>query len=148
MWRTMDTASLHAERLRAHGLRVTASRIAVLAALAELPGHPDADAVRRAARARLGSISTQAVYDALSALVERGLARRIQPAGGPARYETRVGDNHHHIVCRACGAVVDVDCVVGEAPCLHPSSRSGFTVDEAEVVFWGLCPDCRPGSGE
>ncbi len=143
MCRVAESAAIHAERLRAHGLRVTAPRVAVLAALVELPGHPDVDAVRRAARARLGSISTQAVYDALAVLVEHGLVRRIRPAGGPARYETRVGDNHHHLVCRCCGVVADVDCATGEAPCLQPSSRAGFAVDEAEVVFWGLCPDCQ-----
>ncbi|MER3408855.1 MAG: transcriptional repressor [Thermoleophilia bacterium] len=140
-----DDRAAYAEELRKRGLRVTASRVAVFAALNELGGHPDAEAVRAAVEARLGSISTQAVYDALSVLVAQGLARRIQPAGGPARFETRVHDNHHHLVCRACASVVDVDCVVGEAPCLLPSSSAGFAVDEAEVVFWGLCPRCQAG---
>src|SRR5688500_4843261 len=110
-----------AERLRRAGLRVTAPRLAVLAALAETTAHPDAEAIADAVRARLGTISTQAVYDVLHALVEAGLARRIEPAGSPARFEARVGDNHHHIVCRSCGAATDVDCAVGTAPCLDPS---------------------------
>ncbi len=138
-----DDRAAYAEKLRRRGIRVTAPRVAVLAALDELSGHPDAEEVRAAARARLGSISVQAVYDALAVLVEHGLARRIQPAGGPARFETRVGDNHHHLVCRSCASVVDVDCVVGQAPCLRPPAGGGFAVDEAEVVFWGLCPDCQ-----
>jgi Fe2+ or Zn2+ uptake regulation protein len=99
--------------------------------------------VALAARDRLGTISTQAVYDVLGALTRAGLLRRIEPAGSPARYETRVGDNHHHVVCRSCGAITDVDCVVGEPPCLSPDSASGFVIDEAEVTFWGLCPDCQ-----
>jgi Fur family ferric uptake transcriptional regulator len=130
------------EHLRAHGLRVTAPRLAVLTALGELPGHPDAEAIGRAARLRLGALSMQAVYDILNVFVKRGLVRRIEPAGSAARYETRVGDNHHHLVCRDCGATVDVDCVVGSAPCLDPGETNGFTVDEAEVLFWGRCPDC------
>lgn len=138
------------DRLRAAGLRVTAPRRAVLDVLAEARDHPDVDEVRRRARAALGSVSTQAVYDVLEVLSSAGLARRIEPAGGPARFESRAGDNHHHLVCRSCRRVVDVDCVAGPAPCLDPGiARSqggaGFLVDEAEVVFWGVCPDCQPG---
>jgi Fur family ferric uptake transcriptional regulator len=132
-----------AERLRAHGLRATAPRVAVLRAVGELSGHPDTDTIAGRARAMLGTVSIQAVYDSLHAMTEAGLLRRIQPAGSPARYETRVGDNHHHLVCRACGAAHDIDCVVGAAPCLTPSDAGQFTVDEAEVTFWGLCPDCQ-----
>ena len=108
--------------------------------------HVTADHVALAVRGRLGTISTQAVYDVLGALTRAGLLRRIEPAGSPARYETRVGDNHHHVVCRSCGAIADVDCVVGEPPCLSPASAGGFVIDEAEVTFWGLCPDCQTTS--
>jgi Fur family ferric uptake transcriptional regulator len=131
-----------ADVLRNKGLRVTAPRLAVLEAVEALP-HADADAVLRHARAALPTVSVQAVYDVLHALTDAEILRRIEPAGHPARYERRVGDNHHHIVCRQCGAVGDVDCAVGEAPCLTPSSTSGFSVETAEVTFWGLCPDCR-----
>jgi Fe2+ or Zn2+ uptake regulation protein len=103
----------------------------------------DADSIAKLARERLGTLSTQAVYDILRAFAEAGLVRRIEPAGSPARYETRVGDNHHHIVCRICGATADVDCAVGDRPCLDPVSTQGFVVDEAEVTFWGLCPNCQ-----
>jgi Fur family ferric uptake transcriptional regulator len=130
------------ELLKDAGLRVTAPRIAVLDWLAEHP-HATADQVADGVRARLGSVSTQAVYDVLNACARTGLLRRMEPAGHPARYETRTGDNHHHLVCRDCGRTEDVDCVHGTAPCLEPSSTAGFTVDEAEVLFWGLCPDCR-----
>ena len=130
--------------LRGCGLRVTAPRRAVLAWLAEHP-HSTADAVGTGVRAELGTISTQAVYDVLAACVDAGLVRRIEPAGHPARFERRVADNHHHLVCRRCGATADVDCVVGAAPCLEPSDSHGFAVDEAEVVFWGLCPSCQAG---
>jgi len=129
-------------RLRAAGLRVTAPRQAVLGVLGEYP-HSTAEAVAVAVRRRLGSVSTQAVYDVLAACVDAGLVRRIEPAGSAARYETRTGDNHHHVVCRTCGATADVDCVVGEPPCLEPSTDGGFVIDEAEVVFWGTCPACR-----
>ncbi|MEV0061201.1 Fur family transcriptional regulator [Nocardia sp. NPDC058379] len=128
--------------LREAGLRVTAPRIAVLDAVAALP-HSDAETIATAARARLGAVSTQAVYDVLSACVRVGILRRIEPAGSPARFETRTGDNHHHLVCRSCGLVVDTDCVTGAPPCLQPADDHGFAIDEAEVVFWGLCPDCR-----
>lgn len=131
------------DRLRQTGLRVTAPRLAVMAAMAEEGQHRDAESIAAAARVRLGTLSTQAVYDNLHALVEVGLVRRIQPAGSPARYETRVGDNHHHLVCRLCGIMRDSDCLTGAAPCLEPDARHGFTIDEAEVIFWGICPDCR-----
>jgi Fur family transcriptional regulator, stress-responsive regulator len=137
-----------ADSLRRSGLRVTAPRIAVYAAVSALPGHPDVEAVAARVREQLGAVSTQAVYDGLRALTTVGLLRRIEPAGSPARYETRVGDNHHHVVCRVCGATRDIDCVEGAAPCLDPSDTGGFTVDEAEVTFWGLCPDCQTNHGE
>jgi Fe2+ or Zn2+ uptake regulation protein len=142
---TAHIGSVHL--LRSAGLRVTAPRIAVLDVIP--PGsHLDADAVAQLARKRLGRVSTQAVYDVLHALTGAGLLRRIEPAGSSARYERRVGDNHHHLVCRSCGDVADVDCAVGPAPCLIPVDNGGFLVDEAEVVYWGLCPSCRelPGS--
>ncbi len=130
------------ERLRSVGLRVTRPRVAVLDAIVAQP-HSDADRVAAAVREKLGSVSTQAVYDVLRACVDAGLLRRIEPAGSAARYEARIADNHHHLVCRKCGTVADVDCAVGAAPCLDPSDAHGFTVDEAEIVFWGLCPNCR-----
>ncbi len=139
----MHTEEMDARRLlRDAGLRVTAPRIAVLDTVAALP-HSDAETIATAARARLGAVSTQAVYDVLSACVRAGILRRIEPAGSPARFETRTGDNHHHLVCRSCGLVVDTDCVSGAPPCLQPADDHGFAIDEAEVVFWGLCPDCR-----
>ncbi len=131
-----------ARRLRGSGLRVTGSRLAVLEAVCDRP-HSDADQVAHAARRRVGNLSTQAVYNNLHALDRAGLLRRIQPAGGPARYEARVGDNHHHVVCRSCAATSDVDCAVGFAPCLEASDTPGFEIDEAEVTFWGTCPACR-----
>ena len=127
--------------LRDHGLRVTRPRIAVLEVLAE-GGHFEVDEIANRVRGRLETVSMQAVYDVLGALARVGLARRIEPAGSPALYERRVGDNHHHVVCRSCGVIADVDCAVGHAPCLHASDDAGFVIDEAEVVFWGLCPDC------
>jgi Fur family ferric uptake transcriptional regulator len=127
--------------LRAAGLRVTAPRRAVLAAVHDFP-HADTDTLLQAARARLGAVSHQAVYDVLRALTDAGLLRRIQPSGSVARYEARVGDNHHHLVCRSCGAVVDVDCAVGRTPCLTASDDAGYIIDEAEVVYWGRCPGC------
>jgi Fe2+ or Zn2+ uptake regulation protein len=130
------------ERLRAAGLRVTAPRIAVLDWLAGHP-HTTVDQVAAGVRELVGSVSTQAVYDVLGACSGVSLVRRIEPAGHPARFETRTGDNHHHLVCRGCGRTEDVDCVHGSAPCLEPSGTAGFEVDEAEVVFWGLCPECR-----
>ncbi|WP_326565243.1 Fur family transcriptional regulator [Amycolatopsis rhabdoformis] len=131
-----------AEELRSVSLRVTKQRTAVLRAVAQRP-HVEAEAVAREVRAELGAVSTQAVYDILAALGEVGLVRRIEPAGSPARFEVRTGDNHHHVVCRGCGAVADVDCVVGERPCLAPSDTGGFVVDEAEVTYWGYCPSCQ-----
>jgi Fur family ferric uptake transcriptional regulator len=128
--------------LRARGLRVTKPRLAVLEILAE-GGHLEVEDVARRVRTRLESVSTQAVYDVLGALSRAGLARRIEPAGSPALFEARAGDNPHHIVCRGCGTIADVDCAVGERPCLTPSSAQGFEVDEAEVTFWGLCPACQ-----
>ena len=127
--------------LRRHGLQVTAQRLAVLRAVATRP-HATADELADDVRGRIGSISRQAVYDTLGTLVERGLARRIQPAGSPARYEDRVGDNHHHLVCRTCGVMVDIDCAVGEAPCLTAADDHGFEIEEAEVIYWGQCPRC------
>ena len=137
-----DVEQLPAE-LRARGLRVTAPRLAVFRAVSETPGHPDVEVIAGRARALIGSLSTQAVYDALHTLTAAGLLRRIEPAGSPARFETRVGDNHHHVVCRVCGAAQDVDCAIGGAPCLTPSEAGGFVIDEAEVTFWGICPDCQ-----
>jgi Fur family transcriptional regulator, stress-responsive regulator len=139
----MSTSPAARERLRERGLNVTAPRLAVLAAVEQLGGHVDAGAIAAAARDRLGSVSTPAVYDILNALTDAGLLRRIQPAGSPARYETRVGDNHHHLVCRTCGAVEDVECVVGHAPCLHANADAAFPVEEAEITFWGQCERCR-----
>ena len=131
------------ERLKRANLRVTAPRLAVLQALAEGGAHSDAESLAALARQRLGTLSTQAVYDNLHALVEIGLVRRIEPAGHPARYELRVGDNHHHIICRKCGRTEDVNCAMGAAPCLQPSEDHGFVVEEAEVIFWGLCRTCQ-----
>jgi Fe2+ or Zn2+ uptake regulation protein len=136
----MDTMWAH--HLRAVGLRVTRPRLSVLDVLAAHP-HADADSIVTGARAQHPTLSPQTVYGVLEALVSVGLARRIEPAGAPALFELRVGDNHHHLVCRSCGAVADVDCVVGAAPCLAPSDTAGFVVDEAEVVFWGMCRDCQ-----
>jgi Fur family ferric uptake transcriptional regulator len=134
-------ASDPAELLRQRGIQVTAQRLAVLRAVTSHP-HVTADAVAEAVRAEIGAISLQAVYDALGVLVAEGLIRRIQPAGSSARYEDRVGDNHHHLICRVCGRTVDVDCAVGFAPCLTALDGKGYEIDEAEVVYWGRCPDC------
>jgi Fur family ferric uptake transcriptional regulator len=128
-------------KLRDGGLRVTRPRLAVLRAM-QLNPHSDTEAIIRLARAELGSVSHQTVYDVLRALTEAGLLRRIQPAGSVARYEARVGDNHHHVVCRTCGDIQDVDCAVSPAPCLTASDDAGFEIDEAEVVYWGRCPSC------
>lgn len=130
-----------ANLLRSHGLQVTAQRLAVLRAVRGRP-HCTAENVALDVRSEIGSISRQAVYDALGLLAEKHLIRRIQPAGSPALFDPRVGDNHHHVICRNCGAVVDVDCVVGEGPCLTASADSGYEIDEAEVLYWGTCPDC------
>lgn len=133
------------DRLRHHGLQVTAQRLAVLKAVSERP-HATAADLAEVVRTEIGAISRQAVYDALGVLVEEGLVRRIQPAGSSARYEDRVGDNHHHLVCRLCGRTVDVDCAVGQAPCLTAAEDSGFEIEEAEVIYWGRCPECLAGA--
>ena len=129
------------EQLRAADLRVTRPRLAVLEAVHAHP-HADTDTIFSAVRTELSDVSRQAVYDVLAALTSAGLVRRIQPSGSVARYESRVGDNHHHVVCRSCGTIGDVDCATGEAPCLVASDDNGFSIDEAEVIYWGLCPDC------
>jgi len=128
--------------LREHGIQVTAQRVAVLQAVSAHP-HSTADAVAGVVRTAIGAISRQSVYDTLGVLVEAGLLRRIQPIGSPALFEDRVGDNHHHLVCRTCARVVDVDCAVGAAPCLQAQDDHGFVIDEAEVAYWGVCPDCQ-----
>lgn len=134
------------KELRSVGLRVTRPRLAVLDVL-RTGGHLDVGEIATQVRTRLDSVSIQAVYDVLGALSRAGLARRVEPAGSPARYEARAGDNHHHVVCRSCGAIADIDCQLGEAPCLHPGNTCGFEVDEAEVTFWGLCPSCQSRRG-
>jgi Fur family transcriptional regulator, stress-responsive regulator len=134
-----------AEELRGVGLRVTAARVALLETVRE-GDHLGVEAIASGVRDRVGHVSLQAVYEAVAALTEAGLIRRIEPPGSPARFEGRVGDNHHHVVCRSCGVVADVDCAVGEAPCLTASDDHGFSIDEAEVVYWGLCPGCSTAS--
>ena len=134
---TRDPASL----LRERGIHVTAQRLAVMRVVSSQP-HIAADRVAELVRAQIGAISLQSVYDALALLVDQGLLRRIQPAGSAARFEDRVGDNHHHLICRICGRVVDVDCAAGSAPCLKASDPRGYEIDEAEVAYWGRCPDC------
>jgi Fur family ferric uptake transcriptional regulator len=134
---TADPAAL----LRERGIQVTAQRLAVLRAVSAEP-HVAADRVADLVRAEIGAISLQSVYDALSLLVAEGLIRRIQPSGSPARFEDRVGDNHHHLICRVCGRVVDVACAVGSAPCLTAADHNGYEIDEAEIAYWGRCPDC------
>ncbi|RAY14863.1 transcriptional repressor [Actinomadura craniellae] len=138
------TARAHdaAAELRGAGLRVTATRVAILETVRG-GDHLDAEEIAAGARERVGHVSLQAVYEALHAFTAAGLVRRIEPAGSPARFEGRVGDNHHHLACRRCGAVADVDCAVGRAPCLEPADAAGFQIDEADVTFWGLCPDCQ-----
>jgi Fe2+ or Zn2+ uptake regulation protein len=130
-----------AGELRGAGLRVTAARVALLETVRD-GDHLGVEAITSGVRERIGHVSLQAVYDALHALTDAGLVRRIEPAGSPARFEGRVSDNHHHVVCRSCGAVADVDCAVGEAPCLTASDDRGFAIDEAQVIYWGLCPGC------
>jgi Fur family transcriptional regulator, stress-responsive regulator len=136
-----ETSLDHDALLRRHGLQVTAQRLGVLRVVSERP-HSTADDIYTVVRAEIGAISRQAVYDALAVLGDKGLLRRIQPAGSPARYENRVGDNHHHLICRTCSRMVDVDCAVGETPCLTAADDSGYEVDEAEVIYWGRCPEC------
>ncbi|MDG2054870.1 MAG: Fur family transcriptional regulator [Phycisphaerales bacterium] len=130
------------ELLRNHGLQVTTQRVAILESVSKHP-HCTADTVKSDVRHRIGSISHQTVYDGLGALVQHGLLRRIQPAHSPARFETRTEDNHHHLICRSCGHMIDVDCRRGCAPCLEPTDTAGFDIDEAEVIYWGHCPKCR-----
>ncbi|MEO6089806.1 MAG: Fur family transcriptional regulator [Umezawaea sp.] len=141
----MPTASDFERMVREASLRVTGPRLAVLAAVHDHP-HADTDSVIGVVRENFGAVSHQAVYDVLRALTAAGLLRRIEPPGSVARYEARTGDNHHHVVCRSCGAIADVDCAVGEAPCLTASDDHGFAIDEAEVVYRGLCPDCSTAS--
>jgi Fur family transcriptional regulator, stress-responsive regulator len=138
------SAATHA--LRSAGLRVTSPRIAMLTWLSAHP-HSTAETIGAGVREQVGAVSTQAIYDMLAACTEAGLLRRIEPAGHPARFERRVGDNHHHVVCRRCGRTEDVDCVIGAQPCLTPDTEPGFAVDEAEVVFWGVCPSCGAADG-
>jgi Fur family transcriptional regulator, stress-responsive regulator len=130
-----------AQQLRQHGLQVTAQRIAVLRAVSRRP-HCTADDVAEDVRAEICAISRHSVYDTLGMLAEKGVIRRIRPAGSPTLYEDRVGDNHHHLICRACGRTSDVDCAVGDAPCLNPADPAGYQIDEAEVIYWGICPEC------
>ncbi|MFI0480225.1 Fur family transcriptional regulator [Actinomadura sp. 9N215] len=141
----MATALDFRRMLRGAALRVTRPRLAVLEAVHAHP-HADTDSIIDAVRGELPKVSHQAVYDSLRTLTAAGLVRRIQPAGFVARYESRVGDNHHHVVCRSCGVIADADCATGEAPCLTASDDRGFTIDEAEVVYWGLCPECSAAS--
>ena len=131
-----------ADILRENGLQVTAQRLAVLRAVAARP-HSNADEIAETVRAEIGAISRQAVYDALGLLTDKGVIRRIQPAGSPTLYEDRVGDNHHHVICRQCGKTADVDCAVGAKPCLTAADDSGFKIDTAEVIYWGVCPECQ-----
>jgi Fur family ferric uptake transcriptional regulator len=139
----MHTSSDFERLLRGAALRVTRPRLAVMTAVHTYP-HSDTDSIFGAVRRELPQVSRQAVYDVLSVLTSAGLVRRIQPSGSVARYEARVGDNHHHVVCRSCGAIADVDCALGETPCLTASDDRGFSIDEAEVIYWGLCPECVP----
>ena len=141
----MPTTSHFERMLRGVALRVTRPRVAVLSAVHDHP-HADTDSIIGVVRAELGAVSHQAVYDVLRALTAARLVRRIEPAGSLARYEARVGDNHHHAVCRSCGAIADVDCAVGYAPCLTAADDSGYEIDEAEVVYWGRCPQCVPAT--
>lgn len=137
-----DTYPDRAQLLRRHGLQVTAPRIGVLRALSERP-HATPDELVKDVRRQLGTVSRQAIYDVLAVLTEKGLVRRIRTAGSSALYEDRVGDNHHHLICRSCGRVVDVDCATGATPCLTAAEDHGYVIDEAEVIYWGHCPDCR-----
>jgi Fur family ferric uptake transcriptional regulator len=139
----VDVAAL----LHGHGLQVTAQRLAVLRAVSERPHHTAAE-IEAVVRAEIGAVSLQAVYDALGMLTEKGIIGRIQPAGSPARYEGRVGDNHHHLICRTCGRMVDVDCAVGDTPCLTAADDSGYEIDEAEIIYWGRCPECVAAAAE
>jgi Fur family ferric uptake transcriptional regulator len=137
----METPADHDAILREHGLQVTAQRLAVLRAVSDRP-HSSANDIDEAVRSDIGAVSRQAVYDALAALTDKGLLRRIQPAGSAARYEDRVGDNHHHLICRSCDRMIDIDCAVGDTPCLTAAEDWGYEIDEAEVIYWGRCPEC------
>jgi Fur family ferric uptake transcriptional regulator len=138
---SIETSADRADLLRRHSIQVTPQRLAVLRAVSDR-AHSTADDIDKVVRAEIGAISRQAVYDALATLSDKGLIRRIQPAGSPARFEGRVGDNHHHLICRTCNRMVDVDCAVGYTPCLTAADDSGYEIDEAEVVYWGRCPEC------
>ncbi len=140
-WLTDVVSESVTQLLRDHGVQVTAQRLAIMTAVSAR-SHATADEITEDVRAVIGSISRQAVYDSLGVLVDKNLVRRIQPAGSPARFEDRVGDNHHHLICRNCGTTVDIACAVGEVPCLHADDDHGFAIDEAEVIYWGLCPPC------
>jgi Fe2+ or Zn2+ uptake regulation protein len=142
---TSESTVANEALLRSHGVQVTAQRLAVLRAVADF-GHSTADDIYALVRRDLGAVSRQAVYDALGILTEKGLLRRIEPAGSAARYENRVGDNHHHAICRDCGRMIDVDCAVGDAPCLTADDAAGYEIDEAEVIYWGRCPECAAAS--
>jgi Fur family ferric uptake transcriptional regulator len=137
----VTSSTEYTDLLRSADLRVTRPRVAVLEAVDAHP-HADTETILGAVRTALPEVSRQAIYDVLNALTAARLVRKIQPSGSPARYESRVGDNHHHVICRSCGTIADVDCAVGEAPCLTPSDYNGFVLDEAEVIYWGLCADC------
>ena len=137
----MEVSPANADLLRRNGVQVTAQRLAVLAAVSRCP-HGTANDISELVRSEIGTIARQSVYNVLEVLMDSGLIRRIQPAGSPARYEDRTGDNHHHLICRGCGQMVDVDCAVGAAPCLTAADDAGFEIDEAEVIYWGRCPDC------
>ena len=141
----MSPSSDEADLLHRHGVQVTAQRLAVLRAVSRRP-HATAADIGAAVRGELGAVSLQAVYDALATLTNNGIIRRIRPAGSPARYEDRIADNHHHVICRSCGRMADADCAVGDARCLRASEDSGFEIDEAEVMYWGRCPDCAVAS--
>jgi Fe2+ or Zn2+ uptake regulation protein len=143
----MDAWSDKAALLRSRGVQVTAQRLAVLGAVSDRP-HSTTAEIGAIVRAQIGAVSNQAVYDALGAMTEKGIIRRIQPAGSSARYEDRVGDNHHHLICRTCGRMVDVDCAVGDTPCLTAADNSGYEIDEAEVVYWGRCPECAAAANQ
>jgi Fur family transcriptional regulator, stress-responsive regulator len=140
------TSADNAALLRRHDVQVTAQRLAVLQAVSERP-HSTADEIDKVVRMAIGAISPQSVYNAVGTLSEKGLIRRIQPAGSPARFEDRVGDNHHHLICRACGRMTDVECAVGHAPCLTAADDAGYVIDEAEVIYWGRCPQCVAAHG-
>ena len=140
--RAMPDRAAHAAKLRDHGLHVTTQRVSILEASGERP-HATADDIHDFVTGSIGSISRQAVYDSLSTMVDKGLMRRIQPAGSAARYESRVGDNHHHLICRSCSLMFDIDCAAGATPCLTADNDHGFEIDEAEVIYWGYCPECR-----